>query len=55
MELELIKTKLGNDTRQLITNEATIEEIINQLRTEIKTETSDTLGMKFYFIRENPV
>lgn len=55
LAIELIKTKLGNDTRQLITNEVTIEAIIDRLREEVKTETSDSLAMKLATIKPHKV
>lgn len=46
LALTIIKTKLTGNSRGLISNEATIQEIIAKLKSKIKGESTDTLTAK---------
>lgn len=50
--IKVIKTKLGGDSRSYITDEATIADISNKLKKEIKSESSKVLSSKIMGLKQ---
>lgn len=51
--ITLIKTKLKGTSRNLISNERTIEEVINRLKSAVKTESTEVLTAKLLSVKHN--